>query len=55
VHRGALDALATALLERETLDEREILTVTGLPPAPPIDTRPLEGKVAESPQAQRVA
>jgi cell division protease FtsH len=55
VHRGALDALATALLERETLDEREILTVTGLPPAPPIDTRPLEGKVVESPQAQRVA
>ncbi|MHB1073960.1 MAG: ATP-dependent zinc metalloprotease FtsH [Gemmatimonadaceae bacterium] len=29
-HRGALDALAKALLERETLDEQEIKTVTGL-------------------------
>jgi cell division protease FtsH len=35
-HRGALDRLASALLERETLDEREILEVTGLPPAPPL-------------------
>ena len=34
-HRRELDALAAALLERETLDEREILEVTGLPPAPP--------------------
>jgi cell division protease FtsH len=33
-HRRALDALAEALLARETLDEREILKVTGLPPAP---------------------
>lgn len=38
-HRGALDALATALLERETLDEQEILDVTGLPPAPALDMR----------------
>jgi cell division protease FtsH len=29
-HRRELDALATALLERETLDERQILEVTGL-------------------------
>jgi cell division protease FtsH len=29
-HRAALDALARALLERETLDEEEILEVTGL-------------------------
>jgi len=29
-HRAALDALAQALLERETLDEEEILEVTGL-------------------------
>jgi cell division protease FtsH len=29
-HRGALDKLATALLERETLDERDIIEVTGL-------------------------
>ena len=33
-HRGALETLAHALLERETLDEREILEVTGLPAAP---------------------
>jgi cell division protease FtsH len=32
-HRPELDALARALLERETLDEKEILEVTGLPPA----------------------
>jgi cell division protease FtsH len=33
-HRSELDALAQALLAREALDEREILEVTGLPPAP---------------------
>jgi cell division protease FtsH len=33
-HRRELDALAEALMARETLDEREILAVTGLPPAP---------------------
>lgn len=32
-HRTALDALTAALLERETLDEQEILKVTGLQPA----------------------
>jgi cell division protease FtsH len=32
-HRKALDALVAALLEKETLDEDEILAVTGLPPA----------------------
>jgi cell division protease FtsH len=37
-HRPALDALAAALLERETLDEREILEVTGLPPASALDS-----------------
>ncbi|HEV7990619.1 MAG TPA: ATP-dependent zinc metalloprotease FtsH [Gemmatimonadaceae bacterium] len=31
-HRGALDALAEALLARETLDEKEIIAVTGLQP-----------------------
>jgi cell division protease FtsH len=39
-HRKALDALVAALLERETLDEREILAVTGLPPAPPLESGP---------------
>jgi cell division protease FtsH len=40
-HRKELDALVAALLERETLDEREILEATGLPPAPPLESRPL--------------
>jgi hypothetical protein len=30
--------LADALLSRETLNEQEILEVTGLPPAPALDT-----------------
>ena len=35
-HRGKLDDLAHALLEHDSLDEREILAVTGLtPPAKP--------------------
>ena len=33
-HRSQLDALVEALLERETLDEQQILDVTGLPAAP---------------------
>jgi cell division protease FtsH len=37
-HRKQLDALAEALLARETLNEQEILEVTGLPPAPPLET-----------------
>src|SRR5690606_6489550 len=40
-HRKQLDALVAALLEKETLDEQEILDVTGLPPAPPSQPRPL--------------
>jgi cell division protease FtsH len=36
-YRGELEALARALLEREILDENEILEVTGLPPAPPLE------------------
>jgi cell division protease FtsH len=38
-HRKELDALVRALLERETLDEQEILAVTGLPPAPALEGR----------------
>jgi ATP-dependent metalloprotease FtsH len=38
LHRRELDSLAEALLDRETLDENEILEVTGLPPAPRIES-----------------
>jgi cell division protease FtsH len=38
-HRGQLDALVRGLLERETLDEQEILQVTGLPPAPALESK----------------
>jgi len=41
-HREELDGLAQALLARETLDEQQILEVTGLPPAPALET----GRVA---------
>ena len=41
-HRKALDALVEALLAQETLDEKQILAVTGLPPAPALAT----GRVA---------
>jgi cell division protease FtsH len=37
-HRQQLDALVDALLARETLNEQEILEVTGLPPAPALET-----------------
>jgi cell division protease FtsH len=40
-HRDALDRLATALLEHETLDEQEILRVTELQPAPRTNEAPL--------------
>jgi cell division protease FtsH len=40
-HRRALDALVKALLEHETLDEKTILWVTALPPAPPLETKKL--------------
>jgi cell division protease FtsH len=42
VHRKALDALVRALLERETLNEDEVLEATGLPRAPELDARPLQ-------------
>jgi cell division protease FtsH len=40
-HRPQLDALVAALLEHETLGQEEILKVTGLPPAPELENRPL--------------
>jgi cell division protease FtsH len=44
-YRSQLDALAQALLARETLDEQEILEVTGLPPASALEAEdlPLRG------------
>jgi len=39
-HREQLDALVKALLERETLDEAEILAVTGLSRAPALEGVP---------------
>jgi cell division protease FtsH len=46
-HRRQLDALVKALLARETLDQHEILEVTGLPPAPTLPSLPLPvGKAA---------
>ena len=42
-HRKELDALAEALLARETLDEAEILKVTGLPAAPSLESGKVSG------------
>lgn len=39
-HRGELDALVAALMKKESLDEKEILEATGLPPAPSLPDRP---------------
>ena len=36
-HRHELDALVAALLDRETLNEQEVLAVTGLSPAPALE------------------
>ena len=49
-HRAELDALASALLQQETLDREEILEVTGLPPAPELTSVALatrDGKRAD--------
>ena len=46
-HREALDALVEALLARETLDEAEILSVTGLPPAAELPERRVDALVAD--------
>jgi cell division protease FtsH len=47
LHRRQLDALAAALVSRETLSEEEILAVTGLPRAPALDDRVLPLPAAE--------
>src|SRR5688572_22582063 len=43
-HREPLDALAAGLLERETLNEQEILQITGLSPAPASTTSSSSGR-----------
>ena len=43
-YRKELDALALALIKQETLDEHEILKVTGLPPAPPLEIKNNESR-----------
>ncbi len=48
-HRRELDALVRALVTRETLNEEEILEVTGLPPAPALESAPMRA----APQAAR--
>ena len=45
-YRPQLDALADALLEHETLEEQEILKVTGLPRAPRLYDRPIPIRAA---------
>lgn len=50
-HRPQLDALVAALLEHETLGQEDILKVTGLPPAPELENRPLAAVAAGSPTA----
>ncbi len=45
-YRPQLDALAEALLDHETLDEQEILKVTGLPRAPRLHDRPISIRAA---------
>jgi cell division protease FtsH len=52
-HRTQLDALVQALLARETLNEQEILEVTGLPPAPALDTGLLPVPDADSRSAPK--
>jgi cell division protease FtsH len=47
-HRKELEALAQALQERETLDEEEILKVTGLPPAPPLENTKIAASSSNS-------
>ena len=49
-NRPKLDALASALLARDTLDEKEILEVTGITPRP---SRTMAPPLAEAPDGGR--
>jgi cell division protease FtsH len=46
-NRNVLDVLVAALLEKETLDEVEILAVTGLPPAAELPATPSDALVRD--------
>ena len=54
-HRKQLDALVDALLKRETLDEQEILEVTGLPRSPALASGKLPLEDGGAPAAARRA
>jgi cell division protease FtsH len=47
-HRKQLDSLVEALLDRETLDENEILEATGLPLAPALENKRVEEAETEA-------
>jgi cell division protease FtsH len=53
-HRARLDLLAEALIEQETLDGQQILAVTGLPPAPALDTSKSAAAATSPARAERV-
>jgi cell division protease FtsH len=53
-HRRELDALVAALLDKETLDENEILKVTGLPPAAELPASPHSLVTNEAARERRV-
>ena len=46
-HRASLEALVAALMQRESLDEKEILEVTSVPAAPLLPDRPSLPDIAE--------
>jgi cell division protease FtsH len=54
-HRRELDALVDALLARETLDEQQILEVTGLPAAPLLESHRVAAVVPAPSPSNRVA
>jgi len=49
-HRKQLEALVQALLSRETLDEQQILEVTGLPAAPRLESSRVSAVASAPPQ-----